>query len=662
MEKKLGVFICWCGSNIASSVDVDKAVAEVEKLNGVVHAENYMYMCSDPGQQKVKDTIVEKGLDGVVVACCSPRMHENTFRKAAGSVGLNSYLLEIANIREQCSWVHQNNKPLATAKAVSIIEGTLDKVKENLPLETITIDLTKRVCVVGGGIAGIMSALDLANAGYDVVIIEREPAIGGHMAQISQTFPYFHNVPELLKKKIDEVNAHPQIKVYVNSEVDVLDGYVGNFNVTIRTRPAFVDPAKCNSCGKCLEVCPVKVADEFNRGLSQRGAIFRYNQLETAKIPVLEQGDCLHFADSESENDEKCTACVEACPENAIDLGAIRTLNEEFVGAIVMATGYDLYSPTKMPEYGAGKIPDVIDALAFERLLDPLGPTAGRVLRPSDGKVPKKVVFIQCVGSRDPERHKAYCSRACCMYTAKQARLYRQQVEAGTAYISYMDIRSDSKDFEEFVQKGMEEENLVYIRGRVAKVIAEDGYLQVFTSDTLTSRQIVIEADLVVLAMAMEPKAGIRELAKKMNVTIDGDAFLSETHIKLYPVESSTKGVYLAGCGQSPKDITDTVSQALATAGKIQTMFSNETLIADPLIAEVKNDVCSGCGICIEICPYGARVMNDFTRISDVNQAVCQGCGACIAACPNKACELINSTSRQFLRTIGDFASRSEAV
>ncbi len=662
MEKKLGVFICWCGSNIASSVDVDKAVAEAEKLDGVIHAENYMYMCSDPGQQKVKDTIAEKGLDGVVVACCSPRMHENTFRKAASSVGLNSYLLEIANIREQCSWVHQNNKPLATAKAVSIIEGTLDKVKENLPLETITIDLTKRACVVGGGIAGIMSALDLANAGYDVAIIEREPAIGGHMAQISQTFPYFHNVPELLKKKIDEVNAHPQIKVYVNSEVDVLDGYVGNFNVTIRTRPAFVDPAKCTACGKCLEVCPVKVDDEFNRGLSQRGAIFRYNQMEEAKIPVLEQGDCLHFADSESENEEKCQACVDVCPENAIDLGSIRTLNEEFVGAIVMATGYDLYSPTKMPEYGAGKIPDVIDALAFERLLDPQGPTQGQVVRPSDGAVPKKVVFIQCVGSRDPERHKAYCSRACCMYTAKQARLYRQQVEEGTAYISYMDIRSDSRDFEEFVQQGMEEEKLVYIRGRTAKVIEEDGYLRVFTSDTLTSRQMVIDADLVVLAMAMEPKAGIRELAKKMNVTIDGDAFLSETHIKLYPVESSTKGVYLAGCGQSPKDITDTVSQALATAGKIQTMFSNETLIADPLIAEVKNDVCSGCGICIEICPYGARLMNEFTRISDVNQAVCQGCGACIAACPNKACELINSTSRQFLRTIGDFAGRSEAV
>ncbi|RLB69989.1 MAG: disulfide reductase, partial [Deltaproteobacteria bacterium] len=281
-------------------------------------------------------------------------------------------------------------------------------------------------------------------------------------------------------------------------------------------------------------------------------------------------------------------------------------------------------------------------------------------VRPSDGRVPKSVVFIQCAGSRDPERHKAYCSRACCMYTAKQARLYKRQVDDGTAYISYMDIRSDSRDFEEFVQQGMEEENLVYIRGRVAKVFPEGDVLKVFTADTLSGRQLEIEADLVVLAMAMEPKSGVRELAKKMNVTIDGDGFLSETHIKLYPVESSTKGVYLAGCGQSPKDITDTVSQALATSGKIQTMFSNETLIADPLIAEVKEDVCSGCGICIDICPYGARIMDDFKRISMVNQAVCQGCGACIAACPNKACELINSTSRQFIRMVDDFSHKAQ--
>jgi heterodisulfide reductase subunit A len=332
------------------------------------------------------------------------------------------------------------------------------------------------------------------------------------------------------------------------------------------------------------------------------------------------------------------------------------------VGAIVRGTGYDLYSPANLPEYGGGGIADVIDGMAFERMLDPSGPTQGKVKRPSDGKAPESVLFVHCAGSRDPERHKAYCSRACCMYTAKQARLYKQQVPSGMAYLSYMDIRSDGRDFEEFVQQGMEEENLVYIRGRVAKVFQDGEKLKAYTADTLTGKPMEIETDLVVLAMAMEPSAGIEDLVKVMNVTVDGDGFLTETHIKLYPVESSTKGVFLAGCGQSPKDITDTVSQALATAGKIQTMFSHDTLLADPLVAEVKNDMCSGCGVCVDVCPYDARVIDEYSLIATVNQAVCQGCGACVASCPNKACDLINSTASQFLRIIGDFARKSEAV
>ena len=651
--KKICVFVCWCGSNIAGSVDVGETVAEALKLDGVVHAEDYVYMCSDPGQQRITGAIEEKKLDGVVVACCSPRMHENTFRKAAVSVGLNAYLLEIANIREQCSWVHPNNKPAATAKAISIIEGALDKVKQNLPLETITTDLTKRVCVVGGGIAGIMAALDLADAGYDVIIIEREPAIGGHMAQMGITFPHFQRVSGLLDEKIAEVEAHPRIALYLNAEVDTLEGYVGNFKLTVRSKPAFIDHERCTNCGQCLAICPVTLPDEFNRGLTRRGAVYRYNQGDPQRLPVIEPRDCLHFTE------EKCTLCVEACAVKAIDLGAIHSLHEESAGAIVMATGYDLYSTANLPEYGGGNIADVIDGMVFERMLDPKGPTGGKVVRPSDGKVPASVMFIQCAGSRDPERHKAYCSRACCMYTAKQARLYRQQVEAGTAYISYMDIRSDSRDFEEFVQRGMEEENLIYIRGRVAKVFEDKDLLRVQTVDTLSGYQLEIETDLVVLATAMAPTTGIYELAKKMNVTIDGDGFLTESHIKLYPVESSTKGIFLAGCAQSPKDISDTVSQALATAGKIQVMFANETLIADPLVARVEADICSGCGICIDICPYGARVMNEYMRISTVNQALCQGCGACIASCPNKACELINSTTEQLFRVIDDFARRA---
>ena len=657
--KKLGVFVCWCGTNIADSVDVKNAAEAALGRDEVIHAEDYIYMCSDPGQQKLKVAIAEKNLDAVVVACCTPRMHENTFRKAAGSAGLNPFMLEIANIREQCSWVHQNDMPAATAKAINIIDTTIDKIKQNSPLTPLPIDLKRRACVIGGGIAGIMSALDLADAGHEVVMIEREPVLGGHMAQIRSTFPHFQDARELLQDRIADVIAHPRITLCLKSELEELEGYVGNFTVTVRSEPAFIHAGACTNCGLCIEVCPVSVADDFNRGLTTRRAIFRHG---SNSRPIIRQNDCLHFAEPESEVAKTCRNCVDTCPEDAIDLGAMAIRTRENVGAIVMATGFDQYDPVKVPEYGAGQLPDVIDGLAFERLLDPDGPTGGRILRPSDGKVPNSVLFIHCVGSRDPDRHKAYCSRTCCMYTAKQARLYKRQVADGTAFVSYIDIRSDSREFEEFVQAGMEDENLVYIRGRVAKVFADGDTLTAYTVDTLSDRQVVLKTDMVVLAMAMEAKAGVRELSKKMNVTVDGDGFLSEAHIKLYPVESSTRGVFLAGCGQSPKDISDTVSQALAAAGKVQTLFANEKLIADPLVSQVADDICSGCGVCVEICPYDARVMNDFTRISTVNQVVCQGCGACVAACPNNACEMINTTSNQVIRMIGNFARPVHAV
>jgi heterodisulfide reductase subunit A len=386
--KKIGVFVCWCGSNIADGVDVNRVVEEVGKIPDVHHAENYMYMCSDPGQQLIKDAIKKENLDAVVVACCSPRMHENTFRKAAGSVGLNPYLVEIANIREQCSWVHQNNKPVATAKAVNIIRGTLAKVRENLPLETIAIGLNKRVLVVGGGIAGLVAARDLADAGYEVVIVEKKPRPGGHMAQLHLTFPYFQSAAKLLEKQIAVIENHPKVKLYCNAEVEQLDGYVGNFEVTISRRPTGVDAARCTGCGACLDACPVSVSDEFNRGLAARAAIYRYGvgagrtDVGAGKVlvPVIDFAACTHAVDG-------CDKCAAVCEAGAIDLEAPpeEHVTEE-VGAIVMATGYDLMDIRRMPEYGAGQLPDVIDGLAFERMLDPNGPTGGRILRPSDGR------------------------------------------------------------------------------------------------------------------------------------------------------------------------------------------------------------------------------------------------------------------------------------
>ena len=649
MPKRIGVFVCWCGANIASAVDVNKVVEEIKKVPDVVFATNYMYMCSDPGQQLVKDHIIEDNLNGVVVCSCSPRMHENTFRKAADSVGLNPFLVEIANIREQCSWVHQGNKPVATAKAINIIKGVIEKVRQNIELVPNEISLNKRSLVIGGGISGIMSAIDLAEAGYDVVLVEKEPAIGGKLLQIYKTVPYFKEADKYVLPKAETILNHPNITVYTYSEIDNLDGYVGNFDVSIKRKASFVDSEKCTNCGKCMEVCPVEVPDEFNGNLSNRKAVHYLSEKALPKKLIIDKVNCLNFKDG------SCSECMEACEEKAIDFNMEDEIVTENVGAIVLATGYQLYSNKNFKEYGGGKIKDVVDSLTFERMLDPAGPTQGKIIRPSDGKEAKSVLWVKCAGSRDPEFHKPYCSRVCCIYTAKQARLYKRKVPEGKAFISYMDIRTDSKGFEEFYHEGIEQDRIVYVRGRVSKIYEENGKLVVSTADTLTGKAIKLEVDLVVLANAIIPVDGITELAKTLRATIDEYGFFSETHIKLYPVESSTKGVYLAGCGQSPKDTTDSVSQALASTGKIMTLFANDKLSQDPLIATVDPLVCSGCGICVEICPYGARQLNSITKISDVNKALCQGCGACIAACPNKACELINQTSIQTIKMINAY-------
>ena len=647
--KKLGVFICHCGVNIAGTIDV-KAVAEkMAKVEDVSHSIDYIYMCSEPGQQIIREAIREKGLEGVVVACCSPSMHENTFRKAVKAERVNPYLCEIANIREQCSWVHQKEKEKATEKACEIILATLKKVRGNEKLEAISVPIHRRVLVIGGGIAGMTAALDLAEGGYEVILLEKEQALGGHMSQLSKTFPDLHPArPDLLNKAL-EIEQHPNIELHCFSEMEEVKGYVGNFDVVIRKKPTYVDWKRCNGCALCIRDCPVKEVSRFEKGLGVRRAIDFRHLGSIPNRPVIHRDHCLFFKEG------SCKRCEEVCPEEAILFQQEEEKIQKKVGAIVVATGYELYPQEKLGEYGYGQILDVIDGLAFERMLSADGPTRGKILRPSDGKVPKEIVFIQCVASRDPDRYMPYCSRICCMYTAKQAALYKEQVVDGQPYIFYMDIRSDAKDYEEFLQKTIEERGLLYLRGRVSRVFQDNGKVRVLGVDTLTGRMVEVAADMVVLATAVIPSDGVKDLAGKLRATVDRHGFLTEAHIKLYPVESSTKGIYLAGCGQSPKDISDTVSQALATASKIQALLSTDQLLQDPLIAFVDENICSGCGICVKICPYEAREMDPRRGISVVHSALCQGCGACIAACPNFACELRNSSSIQTLRMMETF-------
>lgn len=636
--KKTGVFVCHCGINIAGTVDVKKVAEELAKHYGVAHSEDYVYMCSDPGQNLIVDAIKEKKLDKVIVACCSPTLHETTFRNACRSAGLNDFQCEIANIREQCSWVHKDKKK-ATGKAIKVTKSAVERVQKNESLEPITVPVTRRALVIGGGIAGIQAALDMANSGFEVVLVERSPSIGGHMIQLSETFPTLDCSQCILTPKMVEVSKHPKIKLLTYSEVQDVSGYVGNFKVKILKKPTYVDPDKCTLCDECTKVCPVVVPNEFDLGLTGRRAIYIPFPQAIPATYTLDIKNCpglLPIA---------CGKCADVCEPQAIDYDMKPEIIEEDVGAIIVATGYDLYDKENMAEYGYGKYPDVLDGLQFERLLSASGPTQGEILRPSDHKVPKEVVFIQCVGSRDPEMHCAYCSKICCMYTAKHAMLYKHHVPDGQAYVFYIDIRSGGKGYEEFVQRAVEEDGVIYLRGKVSKIFEDKGKIKVWGVDTLMGKDIEIDADMVVLATATRPSKGAEELAKKLKLAMDKDGFLSEAHPKLRPVESVSSGLFLAGAAQAPKDIPEVVAQASGAAAKAIGILSQERLHHAPTVAKVNLNLCTGCGMCVYVCPYDALSLKDGKV--EVNEVLCEGCGTCSATCLRAAIQVKNITPFQ---------------
>ncbi len=632
-RRKIGVFVCHCGRNIAEKVDVENVAKEAMKIPGVVYATTYKYMCSDPGQRLIMETIKEQNLDAVVVAACSPSMHLETFRNAAVEAGLNRFSVEMANIREQSSWVHESPEE-ATEKAKKIIKATVEKVRLNEDLMPIEFDTTKKALVIGGGIAGIQAALDIADAGYPVILVEKNPSIGGHMAQLSETFPTLDCSQCILTPKMVAASRHPNIKIYTNSEVEKVSGYVGNFDIVIRKKARYVDESKCTACGDCSDVCPSVTLNEFDRNMGIRKAIYIPFPQAIPAAYILDPNTCLGL------NPMICGKCRDACGVGAIDYDMQDELIREKVGAIVVATGYDLYAKEKLGEFGYGKYDDVIDSLQFERLISSSGPTDGVLRRPSDGKVPKTVVFVQCAGSRDVA-HKEYCSKICCMYTAKHALLYKHMVPDGKAYIFYIDVRTAGKDYEEFYER-VQEEGVIYVRGKVATAFKEGDKIMVYGADTLTGKKLEIKADLVVLAMAVVPQTnGLTQILK---IPVDQHGFFKEVHPKLRPVESATQGIFAAGAVQGPKDIPETVAQASAAASKALGILSQPKLIHEPTVAEVDPEACSSCRVCVSVCPYGAITMG---KIAEVNEVLCEGCGTCVAACPSGALSLKNLTDEQ---------------
>lgn len=657
--RRIGVFVCHCGTNIAGTVDV-KAVAEtLGKEPAVVFSTDYPYMCSEAGQNIIKEAIKEHKLEGVVVCSCSPRMHEATFRKTVQAAGLNPYLLEVANIREQCSWIHKD-KTEGTAKAIVLGRAAIAKVQLNTPLIAGESPVVKRALVIGGGIAGIQTALDIADAGYEVDIVEKQPTIGGKMTQIDKTFPTLDCSSCILTPKMVDCAQNEKITIYSYSEVEAVTGFVGNFSVKIRRKARYVDETKCTGCGVCTEKCPVKnVPNEYNLGMDNRHAAYIPFAQAIPNVAVIDAAHCNKFKTG------KCGLCQKLCSAGAINYEQEDTIIEEKYGAIVAATGYNPISVDKYDEFAYSQSKDVVTSLEFERILKADGPTEGHLQRMSDGKQPKTIVFVQCVGSRDTSGcGKEYCSKICCMYTAKHAMYCREKYPDTEVYVFYIDVRTPGKNYDEFYRRAVEQYGVHYIKGMVGKVSPKaDGTLHVQASDLIYNEQLHISADMVVLAAAIEPDKSARPLATMLTASMDTNDFFTEAHAKLRPVESPTAGVFLSGVCQGPKDIPETVAQAGAAASKVIGLLAKDKLSCNPCVSQSNEAMCNGCSTCANVCPYGAITYEDkdfsrrkdgsmIRRVAVVNEAVCQGCGACTVACPSGAMDLKGFSTSQIMAEV----------
>ena len=584
-------------------------------------------------------------------------MHETTFRKTAEAAGINPYMVEIANIREQCSWIHKDIA-VGTEKAIILAKAAVAKLNLNTPLTPGESRVVKRALVIGGGIAGIQTALDIAEAGYEVDIVEKEPTIGGKMAQIDKTFPTLDCAACILTPKMVDAAQHERIHIYSYSEVEKVSGFVGNFTVTIKKKPRYVNSDLCTGCGLCTEKCPSKKnPNEFNMGLDNRTAIYIPFAQAIPNVPAIDSNACIHFKTG------KCGVCVKNCAVGAIDFDQKEEFITEEYGAIVTATGFNPMKPEKFDEYLYNQSKDVVTSLEFERIMNAAGPTKGKLLRPSDGKHPTKIVFVQCVGSRGQScRDHSYCSKICCMYTAKHAMLVRDKYPDVDVTVFYIDVRTPGKNFDEFYRRAVEEYDVNYVKGMVGKVEDVNGTLKVQASDLLANEQMVLDADMVVLATAVEPDPSAKGLATMLTASIDTNNFFTEAHPKLRPVESPTAGIYLSGVCQGPKDIPETVAQASACAAKVIGLLAKDKLLSNPCVAHSNELLCNGCSTCANVCAYGAidyvdKEVNDHgrrevRRVAVVNEAVCQGCGACTVTCPSGAMDLKGFSNSQIMAEV----------
>jgi len=639
-EARLGIFLCECGGNIGDVVDVEAVRDSVGGWKNVVVAKRHNYLCSKPAQDLILEDIRRHKLNGVIVAACTPRMHLATFQNVLQRAGVNISLLEFVNIREQCSWVHgPHRSDEATRKAESLIRGGYERSFELEPLETISEECSREVLVVGGGIAGIMASLELDEQGYVVHLVERLPSIGGHMAKLTKVFPTLDCAQCILTPRMAEVGRRENIRLLTYSEIRTVEGRPGNYTVEVFKKPSGVDVENCRGCGVCSKVCPVSYPDEFNEYRSKRNAAYLMFPQAVPYSYVIDFDHCT-----------KCGKCVSLCPSQAIDLedkGETLVLN---VGSIILATGYEQFKAEDLKEYGYGTYPDVLTMMELERLTSLFGHTKGRVVKLSDGGDVKQVAIVLCAGSRDKNRYVPYCSRICCMYSLKQAILLKEMFDIDV-WVFYTDIRATGRGYEELYWRG-QEDGIVFVRGKVAEVWANksSNKLVVRAEDTLTGAVMEEEFDLVSLAVPMVAPEGLDALARKMSLPLGEDGFVQEKHPKLDPINTLKTGVFACGCALGPKDVRDTVSDALGAAAKSASFLKEGRVTTSPEKAFVVPEACDGCGHCLNICPSNAITITG--NKATIDPFLCTGCGGCIPECPSEAIDFNNATERQIIAAL----------
>ena len=643
-EIRVGVYVCHCGVNVGGVVNCPEVAAYAETLPNVVIAKDYKYMCSDPGQSLIQEDIKEHNLNRIVVAACSPRLHEPTFRRCVEEAGLNKFLFEFANLREQDSWVHMTQPEEATAKAKDLTRMAVAKARLLEPLEASKVAVDKKCLVIGGGVAGIQSALDLADMGFKTYMVERNPTIGGRMGQLDKTFPTLDCSMCILAPKMVDTSKHENIELITYAEVKEVDGYIGNFTVKVEKKPRYVKEDDCTGCGQCQEVCPIEIPNYYDEGVGMvRAAYIPFPQA----VPLCATIDKNYCID--------CGLCETVCGPDAIDRDMEPEEIELHVGTIIAATGYDPYDPTEKYEYGYGRYTNVITAMEIERMINASGPTGGHVQKPSDGKEPKRVAFIHCVGSRDEQIGKSYCSRVCCMYSMKNAQLCIDHEPDTEVTCYYMDIRSFGKGFEEFYKTSQEKYGIEFIRGRPAEILENDDLtLTVRAEDTLLGKVTEYTYDLVVLSVGLEPPKGSNELRQTLGLSRTTDGFYMEAHPKLRPVDTLTDGVYIAGVAQGPKDIPDAVAQGSAAASRASIPMAKGEVEIEPITADTDTTVCGACEVCVELCPFGAVSIEGegADKHAAINVALCKGCGTCVGACPSGAMNQNHFKTEQIMAQI----------